>query len=195
MEKLIEYLEKKIKKKYTEDWDYWNETPNYEENLKNSVNAFVKILEKITNRKVYVNNPMNNIGYFILLGAFHKFKGNNRFDVKFLDKLKRRGTAIFLEIKTCAFIPVAEATWHIIWGNKDRSYDKNVYDLLDYKAVPLEKDLEEVVKSILDTAEEVGVTIVSKEITHLPTDPTLPPPIFEPPNPRIRDYLFGPYPD
>jgi hypothetical protein len=124
---------------------------------------------------------------------FQSWGGNDRCDEQFfeaLEKEKEKGKAIFLEIKLCQFILVAEATWYVIWMGA-KGLDADVRDVTEYDNLPGAPDPESLVMRLLEYFDNSDILLVTMDLTHSPADPSLPLPQCNPPHPRIRDYLFS----
>jgi len=188
------YISDAIRKIYIDHYPYWEE-PDYEIKKQKRIHNLSFNLEQIAPFPISIQKPHDDLSYFLYQLPFQSWGGNDRCDELFFDALeKKKERAIFLEIKLCQFAPIAEAVWHVIWM-EENGYNKFIRDLTHYEDLPGVPQPESLVIHLLDYFDNSDILLAPLELTHSPADSSLPPPKFNPPHPRLRDYLFSVYID
>ncbi|WAS92521.1 hypothetical protein [Nannocystis punicea] len=108
------------------------------------------------------------------------------------DEVEARGPAEYLEIRSCAVMPVAECTWHS-FRVEDDEWEHDVFDLFDERWFAGRETRRALAELVVRLGEGAGLAVLSWELTHAPADPEWPRPEFAPEAPELRHFLFPGY--
>lgn len=187
-------LRNRLRRIYVEGWAYWEDPPDYMERKERQVQALRERVAECLGRNATVQTTPRDINnYYDIECSLTPGFPDGRSELDY-DQVARDGPAEYFQMLISVVAPVVAAVWHRFFI-RDGEPQHEMFDFLSEDWFSMHPEYEPVALELIGAAEAQGLTVLSWDVTLLPSDKDWPLSRLMPEDPDLRHYLFKGYYD
>ncbi|MEM9490107.1 MAG: hypothetical protein AAGC55_13245 [Myxococcota bacterium] len=187
-------LRERLRRIYVDGWEYWTEYDDYMERQKGQVEVLRTHTAELFELPAIVGiTPANINNYYDIECALHSYAPRYMSEPKY-DLAERHGLCEYFQLLCSVVAPVVAGVWHR-FHVRNEQLDHDMFDFLDDTWFAANPDHEKAALELIQTAEELELTVLGWDMTLKPADKDWPLSRFMPEDPDLRHYLFPGYYD